>query len=86
MDLDQEHHTVSWLDCDTIADGGKRIVKCLKCSVCSKFKVSIIGRCNFSEQWIVGADSVLILKMFSQLSKITSDVSEISLCRAVYHS
>ena len=75
MDLDQEHHTgtVSWLDCNTIVDGGKRIVKRLKCSVCSTFKVSIIGRCNFSEQWIAGADSVLILKMFSQLSKITSD-------------
>ena len=73
MDLDHEHHTISWLDCDTIADGGKWIVKRLKCSVCSKFKFKFMGRCNFSEQWIVGADSVLILKMCSQLSKITSD-------------
>ena len=43
VDLDRKHHTVSWLDCDTIADGGKRTVKHLKCLVCSKFKSSIMG-------------------------------------------
>ena len=56
--LDRDHHTVSWLDCDTISEGGKKVVQRLKCSVCSKFKASIRGRRNFNNRWIVGADSV----------------------------
>ena len=59
MDLDRDYQTVSWLDCDTVSEGGKKAVKRLKCSVCSKFKASIRGRRNFSERWIIGAaDSV----------------------------
>ena len=42
----------------TVSEGGKKAVKRLRCSVCSKFKVGIRGGCNFSERWIVGADSV----------------------------
>ena len=57
-DLDRDHQTVSWLDCDTVSEGGKKVVQRLKCSVCSKFKVSIRGRRNFNDRWIVGADSV----------------------------
>ena len=37
---------------------GKRIVSKLRCSTCAKFKVKIASRRNFSDQWIVGADSV----------------------------
>ena len=57
-DLDRDHQTVSWLDCDTVSEGGKKVVQRLKCSVCSKFKASIRGRRNFNDRWIVGADSV----------------------------
>ena len=56
--LDRDHHTVSWLDCDTVSEGGKKVVQRLKCSVCSKFKASIRGRRNFNDRWIIGADSV----------------------------
>ena len=37
---------------------GKRIVSKLRCSTCAKFKVKIVSGRNFSNQWIVGADSV----------------------------
>ena len=37
---------------------GKRIVSKLRCSTCAKFKVNIVSRRNFSNRWIVGADSV----------------------------
>ena len=37
-DLDRDHQTVSSLDCDTVSEGGKKVVQRLKCSVCSKFK------------------------------------------------
>ena len=57
-ELDREYQTMSWLNCDTVSEGGKKAVKRLRCSVCSTFKVSIGGERNFSEQWIVGADSV----------------------------
>ena len=30
----------------------------LRCSICTKFKTSIVIRQNFSERWISGADSV----------------------------
>ena len=57
-DLDRDHQTVSWLDCDTVSEGGKKVVQQLKCLVCSKFKASIRGRRNFNDRWIVSADSV----------------------------
>ena len=56
--LDREYQTVSWLDCEAVPESGKKAVKRLKCSVCSKFKANIRGRRNFSERWIIGADSV----------------------------
>ena len=37
---------------------GKRIVSKLRCSMCAKFKVKIVSRRNFSNRWIVGANSV----------------------------
>ena len=57
-ELGHEYQTVSWLDCDTVSEGRKKAVKRLRCSVCSKFKASIRGGRNFSERWIVSADSV----------------------------
>ena len=56
--MDKECQTVTWLDCDTEVQAGKRFVTKLRCSVCTKFKVKIVGRRNFSERWITGAESV----------------------------
>ena len=57
-ELDSEYQTVSWLDCDTVSEGGNKAVKRLRCSVCSTFKASIRGGRNFSERWIIDANSV----------------------------
>lgn len=58
VDMDKECQTVTWLDCDTEVQAGKRFVTKLRCSVCTKFKVKIEGQRNFSECWITGAESV----------------------------
>ena len=58
QDFDRDHKTVSWLGCETEFSEGKRVVVRLNCSVCSKYKDRIIGRRNYSDRWIVGADSV----------------------------
>ena len=57
-DFDKELKTVSWLDCDSEIESGKTLVKRLKCSVCTRFRSRIMHRRNFSDRWIVGADSV----------------------------
>ena len=57
-DFDKELKTVSWLDSETEVENGKKCVKKLKCSVCKKFESKITGRRNFSNRWIVGADSI----------------------------
>ena len=49
---------MSWLDYETHVSSRKRLVTKLRCSVCKKYKEVIAGRRNFSERWIVGADSV----------------------------
>ena len=38
--------------------GAKKIVAKLKCKVCVKFESKIAGRRNYSNKWIIGADSV----------------------------
>ena len=52
VDMDKECQTVTWLDCDTVVQAGKRFVRC------TKFKMKLKGRRNFSEHWITGAESV----------------------------
>ena len=49
---------MSWLDCETEVFAGVKYVTKLKCRICAKFKERIIGRRNFSNKWIDGADSV----------------------------
>ena len=52
---------VNWqaeLDCEVSMSGAKKIVAKLKCKVCVKFESKIAGRRNYSNKWIVGADSV----------------------------
>ena len=51
---------MSWLDCSTEYEGGKKVVSRLKCRVCSEFVDRIRGSKNFSDKWIVGADSVRV--------------------------
>ena len=57
-DLDRECSTMSWLDCETQVSARKKVVTKLLCSVCKKFRARIEHRRNFSERWIIGADSV----------------------------
>ena len=57
-DFDKEFSTMSWLDCEARMNGGNKIVEKLKCKVCTKFESKIEGRKNFSNKWIVGAESV----------------------------
>ena len=59
LEFDRECSTITWLNCETsTAPGGKRLVEKLKCKVCTSFADKIRSRKNFSEKWIVGADSV----------------------------
>ena len=57
-DFDKELKTVTWLDCKSEIESGKKVVKRLKCSVCMRFRSRIMHQRNFSDCWIVGADSV----------------------------
>ena len=59
-DLDRELETLSWLDCISEREGTKKIVAKLKCKVCEQFEDKIRGRKNFSDRWIVGAESVRV--------------------------
>ena len=56
--LDCECQTMTWLDCETGMESGKKIVEKLKCKVCTQFVHKIRGRKHFSDKWICGADSV----------------------------
>lgn len=57
VNFDRESNTMTWLDCEMATEGGKRVVEKLKYKVCTRFADRIQGRKNFSEKWIVGADS-----------------------------
>ena len=59
-DLDREYQTMSWLDCSCDREGGKKPVNKLRCKVCSEFVDRIRGMKNFSDKWIVGADSIRV--------------------------
>ena len=51
---------MAWLDCSSEYEGRKKVVSQLKCRVCSEFLDRIRGSKNFSNKWIVGADSVRV--------------------------
>ena len=51
---------MSWLLCTSEVDGGKKVVSQLKCKVCIDFADRIRSSKNFSDKWIVEADSVRI--------------------------
>ena len=52
-----ECQTISWLDCD-VTGKGKRTVDRLKCKVCLRYKSRIESRRNYSDKWLVDAESV----------------------------
>ncbi len=49
---------MSWLECDTTCSGTRKNVVKLRCKVCKKFEDKIVGRRNYSDKWLKGADSV----------------------------
>ena len=53
-----KYQTVTWLDCDTGFEDGVKVVTKLKCRMCTKYRQRIVGRKNFSDKWINGADSI----------------------------
>ena len=55
-DFDKELKTVTWLECESELESGKKVVKKLNCSVCTKFQAKILSRRNFSDRWILGAE------------------------------
>ena len=55
---DQECQMITWLDCEMVLKGCMKVVVKLKCWLCTKYKDKIIGRKNFSDKWISGAESV----------------------------
>ena len=57
-DFDRSYKTLTWLECVTSVENGNKVVKKLTCAVCKKFKEKIMGRKNFSNKWIVGAESI----------------------------
>ena len=58
MEFDKKYQTMTWLDCETETEAGTKVVTNLKCGLCSKYRDGIVGRKNFSDKWITGADSV----------------------------
>ena len=58
MEFDKDCQTMMWLDCETETEAGMKVVTNLKCRLCSKYRDQIVGRKNFSDKWITGADSV----------------------------
>ena len=59
-DLNREYQTMSWLDCSCDREGDKKPVNKLSCKVCSEFVDRMRGMKNFSDKWIVGADSIRV--------------------------
>ncbi|KAL5487067.1 hypothetical protein EMCRGX_G019626 [Ephydatia muelleri] len=55
-ELDKEFKMLTWLQCEV---GGKNVTA-LKCSTCATFEKNITGRRNFSDKWIIGAESVRV--------------------------
>ena len=37
-EFDRECKTVTWLDCETVVEGGTKVVRKLKCTVCARFR------------------------------------------------
>ena len=46
-----EELMLSWLDCECIRKGTKRVVKKLKCTMCIQYKLRIEFRRNYSDKW-----------------------------------
>ena len=49
-DLDRVHQTLSWLECDSAMDSGKKVVFKLLFKVCTQSEEKIKSRKNFSSK------------------------------------
>ena len=49
-DLGKEYNTVTWLECEMVMVSGKKMVRVLKCSVYSKYRIRIGSSRNFSNR------------------------------------
>ena len=54
-ELDKDCQTVTWLECDKTATG---TVTALKCGICIRFQSAIERRRNYSDRWVIGAESL----------------------------
>ena len=52
----------------------RKVVAKLKCRVCTEFVNKIQYRKNFSQKWIVGADSVSISKRIREKLRVKFDI------------
>ena len=57
-DFDKDFQSLTWLDCVTTFQSGKKVFIALRCSVCSRFKERVQSSRNFRDKWISGADSL----------------------------
>ena len=76
-DFDKELKTVTWLVCESQLESGKKVVKKLKCSICTKFQAKVLSQRNFSDRWIVGADFVQTSNIHDH---VQSDKHEQAMC------
>ena len=53
-------NTVTWLKCETVMASGKKTVRLLKCSICSKYTIRIDNFSNFR------IDGLSVLDCFAQ--------------------
>ena len=54
-ELDKDCQTVTWLECDKTATG---TVTALKCGIRIRFQSAIERRRNYSDRWVIGAESL----------------------------
>ena len=78
-EMNKEFQMVSWLDCEVKNERVKKLVTKLKCKVCVKFQLKIVGRCNYNNKWIVEGKSV---KMEKECTSVRS-CAGMSRCRLI---
>ena len=49
-DFDKDLNTMSWLNCNTTMDGGKKMVERLKYKICTRYESRIERRKNYSNK------------------------------------
>ena len=68
QEFDNECKTVTWLDHESSVEEGTKVTRKLKCIAYMKFRSNILHKKNFSNSWILGANSICI----SNICNLTS--------------